>query len=57
MLALPIIRVNGFSILESLEGDIDVFTLQQETYAEQYYPKNYLMELLLKQGFANQIEE
>ena len=46
MLAMPMIRVNGFSILESVEGEIEILTLQQETYVEQYHSKSVITDLL-----------
>ena len=53
MLAMPMIRVNGYSILEAVEGEIEILTLQQETYVEQYHQKSVIMDLLIKQSFAN----
>ena len=57
MLAMAMMRVNGYEETEGSDGPIYVFTLQQETYEEQYYPKALLMKKLLKESFAKQIEE
>lgn len=47
MLAMPMMRVNGFEELETFDGVIYQFTVQQETYEELYYPKALLMKKIL----------